>query len=389
MIRGSVLRDAQRGTWTYRHRLPGGGSTTRRGFRLKREAADALARSIWEHWQQGPPPPAYSVAQWVLREIHRKAPGLSPVTLANYKRFHAGYLEASAFGATSLGNLDQAAVARWVAELMARHSNATSVRSVYGALTGQLKGLIRSGQLPHDTFDVVLPARPVTPLRVWTPAQTRAALAGLAGTWHYTPTLVAVTTGLRVGELLALTWDDLQDDAVQVHRSLAWIDGAPVVKQPKSLRGRRRVELYPETVAALEAHRATQRERRAMFPEWDTEGLIFPAQNTGGHWRSGGLSTTWQRRMAHLDVPRLRWHDLRHTHASHLLAAGTDPATVADRLGHALQMTLKVYGHMIPGRQALAVQRGSAYLDLGQPRGQVIELFTAPGGHRGPRGQES
>jgi integrase len=243
---------------------------------------------------------------------------------------------------------------------------------------------VRNGQLPRDCLEVVLPTRAAAPLRVWTPEQTRRALAALAGTWHHVPALVAVTTGLRVGELLALTWDDLVvDDVLQVSRAVAWIDGRAVVKAPKSARSHRRIELYPETVAALDAHKKEQRLRQLNFPEWATDNLIFPARTSGGHWKPQGLSTSWQRRLAHIDVPRLRWHDLRHTHASHLLAAGVDPATVAARLGHSLPVCLRVYGSMIPGRQALAVQRGSAYLDLGQERGQVIPLKTSRA-KRGP-----
>ncbi len=354
--------------WGYVYPLPDGRQRRRGGFARKQDAAQALTAALWESRQNASLPPAYTVAQWIAREIDRKAPGLSPVTASNYRRQLRDYVAGRELGQLPLAQVDQTAVARWVAGLAFK--SPVSVATIWQVVALHLAPLVRRGDLPRDTLDVVLPRRPDTPLRIWTPDQVRRVLDTMDH-WVGTPLLVAVTTGLRVGELLALRWDDYRDGALDVHRSLAWIDGKPQEKDPKVKRSRRRVDLYPDTIAALEGHRARQRERQSELPSWETEGRIFPAHR-GGPWRAQALAYQFQRRIAKIDVPRVRWHDLRHTHASHLVAAGVDPATVAKRLGDTIETVLRTYAHAIPGGQIAAIEKGATYLNLSRPRAEIV-----------------
>jgi integrase len=132
----------------------------------------------------------------------------------------------------------------------------------------------------------------------------------------------------------------------------------------KTARSRRTIDIDPVTVAALKAHRHRQRELRVLVgPGWTDNDLVFCAPD-GRPWHPDSISTAFARMIARLDVPRIRLHDLRHTHATHLLAAGVNVKLVSERLGHAsVAFTLDTYAHVLPGQQAEAAAAAAALVD--------------------------
>lgn len=132
----------------------------------------------------------------------------------------------------------------------------------------------------------------------------------------------------------------------------------------KSDRSRRVVDLDSETVTVLRTHRASQREQRLLIgPGWVEGDYVF-AMVDGRPWHPDVISRTFARAVERSGLPRVRLHDLRHGHATHLLTAGFDPRLVADRLGHSdVAFTLQVYGHVLPGRQAQAAAAVATLVD--------------------------
>jgi integrase len=155
---------------------------------------------------------------------------------------------------------------------------------------------------------------------------------------------LAIFTGMRRSEILGLRWRDVDLDrsTIQVVQTLHQLrDKSFRIEQPKSAAGRRQVKLSPMCVDVLRAHR---RARSTIDPD----ALVFTAR-TGRQYSPDTLSQRFSRivRPAGFDI---RFHDLRHTHASLLLAEGVPVRTVADRLGHSTaQITLDVYAHTLPG----------------------------------------
>ncbi|MGE3444027.1 MAG: tyrosine-type recombinase/integrase [Acidimicrobiia bacterium] len=195
-------------------------------------------------------------------------------------------------------------------------------------------------------------------MTVWSPEDlnfflTQTAEHHLAGLWR-----VAALTGMRRGELCGLRWDcvDLRKGSIRVARTRTTAGKEVVGGEPKTSRGRRIVTLDSETVAALEAlrHRVIERDLVSEGRDGD-DAFVFLNEATGQPLRPDSVSQAWDRLVATLPLPRLRFHDLRHTHATHLLATGADPVLVSRRLGHAnVAFTLSVYGHVLPGRDEQA-----------------------------------
>ena len=178
--------------------------------------------------------------------------------------------------------------------------------------------------------------------------------------------LAAVTTGLRRGELLALRWSDvdLEGATLTVRRSLQTTKRAGLVfKEPKTPRSRRTLTLPARTVRELRAHKSRQAQERLLLGEaYNDAGLVF-AEADGSPVHPDALSKRFQVfREAH--GFKVRFHDLRHTHATLMLKAGEPVKVVADRLGHSTAiLTLDTYAHVLPGMDAGAAERFDKMLD--------------------------
>jgi len=195
--------------------------------------------------------------------------------------------------------------------------------------------------------------------------ETAAILEAAKGSRLYMPVLLAVTTGMRRGEILGLHWKDvdLAADTVTVRCSLEEARGGVRFKEPKTASGRRTLRLLPLTVEALKRHRVEQAENRLrMGPVYEDNGLVV-CREDGRPWRPDRFSTEFILFIDELEIPRVRFHDLRHTHATLLLHQGISPKVVSERLGHSsTSFTLDVYGHVTPVMEEEAVRAVDAAL---------------------------
>jgi len=158
----------------------------------------------------------------------------------------------------------------------------------------------------------------------------------------------AATTGLRQGECLALPWSnvDLERANLRVTQSLEKRRGVARVKQVKN-RQNRRIDLFQFTVEVL-----TQHSEKAYK---SADGLVFCREDSS--FLDGDVVTrSFQRSLKALGLRQIRFHDLRHTHATQLLAAGVPIKVVQERLGHqSAKTTLDLYGHFVPGLQGKVI----------------------------------
>jgi len=172
--------------------------------------------------------------------------------------------------------------------------------------------------------------------------------------------VVAVATGLRMGELFALQWTDIDLEAgrITVRHTLTEVCGKQGLAQPKTDKGRRSVELPKTAVVALEGH------RRSMLRE-GLAGTKFMFTNQQGNWlrRSHFHRQHFKPLLRKAGLPDMRFHDLRHTAATLMLAQGTHAKIVQERLGHSqISVTMDTYSHVLPTMQREAADRFDQYL---------------------------
>ena len=167
----------------------------------------------------------------------------------------------------------------------------------------------------------------------------------------YAQAIVALFTGMRLGEVLALRWlnVDLDGKVIRVREALEETKAHGLqVKAPKTRAGRRDIGLPDIVVDALRDHRRQQLELRMALGagKMPVDALVFPTLE-GGHQAPSDASRAWGLVADGLGMPEITFHGLRHTHASQLIDAGVDIVTISKRLGHASpDVTLRVYAHL-------------------------------------------
>ncbi len=186
-------------------------------------------------------------------------------------------------------------------------------------------------------------------IQPFTPEEARAFLQAIKGERLEALYTLAIATGLRQAELLGLAWTDLDLDEAQltVRTTLQRIDGEFHFVEPKTARSRRTLALPDMVVDVLRAHWGRQiGEMLQAGTEWQESGLVFTAPN-GGPLSDGVVRARFYRILENAGLRRQRFHDLRHSCASLLIATGVGSREVMETLGHStIVLTLNTYGHI-------------------------------------------
>jgi integrase len=172
--------------------------------------------------------------------------------------------------------------------------------------------------------------------------------------------VLALSTGLRQGELLGLKWVDVELESARltVRRALGrTVDGIGFV-EPKTPGSRRSIGLPNIAASALKEHRRRQLEQRLLVgASWRDLDLVFCSQ-IGTPLDGSNLTHRFQRILAAAGLPRRRFHDLRHSAATLLLVQGVSPRVVQELLGHSsVTLTLGTYSHVVPALKREAADR--------------------------------
>jgi integrase len=225
--------------------------------------------------------------------------------------------------------------------------------------------------LNHNPADAVKPPKVErNKMKALDPAETVALLAAFRPTRMFMPVLLGALCGLRRGEVTALRWSAVDLTGAQLSIAESTEQTRAGIRQKETKSGRNRTVALPSLVAEeLRRHRARQAEellRLGVRLGHDTH--VF-AQADGAPIQPNSLTHEFVRILALAKaLPRIRFHDLRHSHATHLLANGVHPKIAQERLGHSsVGITLDLYSHVLPGMQADAAAKVDAALRAVMP----------------------
>jgi integrase len=189
--------------------------------------------------------------------------------------------------------------------------------------------------------------------------QTVTLIDAMRGTRLLVPTMLAVLCGLRRGEVVALKWKnvDLERGRLSVVESAEQVGTRVRYKPPKNGKGRT-LAMSARLVEELRAHRAQQAEELLKVGVRLTNESFVVAQIDGSPIQPDTLTQDWVRKIEKTGLPAYRFHDLRHAHATHMLANGIHPKVASERLGHSkIGITLDLYSHVLPGMEEDAAER--------------------------------
>jgi integrase len=238
--------------------------------------------------------------------------------------------------------------------------SARTVTHMHRVLREALQQAVSWQLLARNPADACRPPKVEhTPMRTYDLVQTAELLAAMRGTRFFIPVVLAVLCGLRRGEIAALRWGqvDLDKGQLAVIQSAEQTRAGVRYKEPKSGRTRT-VALSAIVIEELRAHRIKQAQGLLRLGLRATNATFVCTREDGQPLQPLTLTHDWERKLSKTALPRIRFHDLRHAHATHLLSSGVHPKVASERLGHSkIGITLDLYSHVLPGMQEDAVAR--------------------------------
>jgi len=271
-------------------------------------------------------------------------------------------------GNIRLAKLTTADVQRLYAGRLRAGLAPTTVRHVHGLLHRAMSDALRWDLVVRNVTEAVSPPRRSTPeAKTWDAHQVASVLASAASDDLECLWRLALITGMRRGEILGLRWGDVDYDngSLFVRRTMSRGASSRLEDgEPKTVSGRRRIALPASVLESLRRHRLRQLEYRlAAGPAFKDQMLVF-ANETGGPLHPNTVANRFRKLTLGADVPVIRFHDLRHTCATLMMAQGEHPKVVQERLGHAdVAMTINLYSHVMPDMQREAADRLDATLE--------------------------
>lgn len=360
------------GSWCGQVRLTGQRKTV---YGKTRAEVQRKIRAIVADAEQGimPAPERLTVATYLERWLADDVSRLDQYTIKNYGIYVRLHIVPK-LGTIKLAQLQPAHVQGLYAAMQTSGLAPKTIRNAHGVLRAALGRAVTWGLVPRNVAALATPPRAQSPeFRTLTAEEAKHLGRTTQGNRWAPMLLLALTTGLRQGELLGLKWGDIDFAAgvLQVRRQYER-DGA--FSAPKAS-SQRRLDLAPDEVRALEIQRAAQGQDRERYGDrYIDQDLVF-STHKGRPLMHRNVFREFKRLLQKAALPNIRFHDLRHTNATLLLGQGAHPKVVQERLGHSqVGITLNTYSHVLPGLGREAIERLGAALHNGERDGTTVSI---------------
>jgi integrase len=311
-----------------------------------------------------------TVGQYLTVWLETVKPTIRPRTWKRYAELMNRHA-LPVLGKVPLAKLTAQQVQRLYSAKLEEGLSSTTVHHLHAVLHRALSQAERLGLVGRNVCDLVdVPRMREREMHVLDREHVRRLLDAARGDRLEALYVLAVTTGMRQGELLALRWKDIDVDhgTVQVRATLQRTkeDGYRLAA-PKTRQSRRQITLTTAARDALKIHRARQAEERlAVGPAWEGTHDLVSLDVTGRPLSGIQLTrAAFYSLLQRAGLPHIRFHDLRHTAATLLLGRGVNPKIVSEMLGHAtIAITLDIYSHVLPTMQQSAAAEMDAALGM-------------------------
>lgn len=324
--------------------------------RTQREIQEKLAAGLRSH-RQGMPSTSdrLTVSQYLDSWLEETAkPTVRPRTFQSYSEIVRLHLNAE-LGRISLAKLSPQDVQKLINRKLASGLSSRRVQYIHAVLRRALVQAEKWGLVARNVAKLVnAPRVDQSEIEPFTPDEARLFVRAVQGERMEALYVLAIATGLRQAELLGLSWKDVDMDSstLTVRSTLQRIDGEFQLLEPKTARSRRTLALPEMVIDGLKAHRGRQfGEMLLAGPAWQDLDLVFTALD-GGPLSDRVVRGRFYRILEGAGLRRQRFHDLRHSCASLMIAQGVQSREVMETLGHStIVMTLNRYAHIFQEAQ--------------------------------------
>jgi integrase len=359
---GSITKRKD-GRWMARYTVHTAKGPKRRHIygRTRQEVAAKLAKAMAD--RDGGvelDPSRVTMSEYLQRWLKDSVKGnVRPITFESYERLVRVHM-VPALGHVKLKALSPAHLQGFYRDRLDAGLSPCTVQRLHAVIHRALKQALRWGLVPRNVSEATdPPTAQRKEIRPLTPEQVRTLLKAAQGDRLEALYVLAITTGLRQGELFGLKWEDVDLAAgrLSVRRTLTTPKGGRRLGPPKRSKSRRSVKLTARAVEALRVHRERQlKEREKLAELWQDHAFIFATQVGTPLNRHNYFRRCFKPMLQKAGLPHtVRFHDLRHTCATLLLSKNVNPKVVQELLGHAnISQTMDTYSHVLPDMQERA-----------------------------------
>ena len=264
-------------------------------------------------------------------------------------------------GERRFGELSAAEIQGLYGELLNRKLSPRTIRYTHSVLFSALRQAVRwKLLLTNPAEEVYLPRHSRRRFTVFDVEQAKQFIAAISGHRYQVLFALAMTTGMRPSEYLALTWSDidLEHGCVSVSKTLQHREKSWFFEDTKRERSRRTIKLQSWVIALVRSLK-----EKAIAAGAKAKDMVFTSERAGPIHEAKLVERHFKPLLVSAGLPNIRLYDLRHTAATLALAAGVSPKVVSEQLGHAsVAFTLEVYSHVLPHMQDEAAMKVEALL---------------------------
>lgn len=331
-----------------------------RGFKTKRDAEKALAlieADVYKGTYFEPSSIAYK--EHLLDWYKSKKNSINIQTAGTYDSIiHHRILPS--LGHESLSSLTPIHLQNYVNELNDEGLASATIKKIYNIIKSSLDYAVNMELLPSNPIKKIqLPKDKKTEMTVWEVAEMKIFLKVAKKDRFYIAFHLAITTGMRRGEILGLRWKD-----IDFHKGVLYVrqtlskDGKQFIAGAKTASSVRSITLPNETLLTLQTHKVgISKERLKYGPDYMDHDLVV-CTTKGTPVNPNNLKRTYNTLIKEAGVTKIRFHDLRHSHATMLLEQGVHAKVISERLGHSnIKTTLDIYSHVLPNMQEEAANQ--------------------------------
>lgn len=381
------FRKHENGTWEYRIRYKDRMTNkyrekSKRGFKTKKEAQLAAAKVEMELEQYGFSGDGNELVKNYFEDwlVTFKKPKLKPITYSVQER-NVRLNIIPRWGNYKLKELSRIEYQKWINELIEKYSEGT-IRRIHSIMSSALHDAVHEFRILRENpiSRISIPRKEKkNKINYFTIEQLERFLQELRKPVKHAKykesiqyevlfTLMA-KTGLRIGEALALTWDDIdfKNKTLKVNKTLVYpLNSTPYLSTPKTKKSIREIKLDDKTIQLLKKHKINRNEMYLRYPNYQKpkDNIVFH-QHEGRWLRTNVVREYFKVTCKRAGLPVLSPHALRHSHAVHLLEAGADIKYVSERLGHAsIKTTADTYLHITKKIESDALDKYQRYINL-------------------------
>lgn len=329
------------------------------GYSTKKEAQRVLAEKVVQMNNGIPEPSKDTLKSYLLQWLEDKRTQIRPGTLRSYAWIVNKHIIPN-IGHLPLADIKPQHIQALYRKLQSPPINLSSqsVLNAHRILVQALNLAVNWDLLQKNAAKVVRPPRPDSEeMRVWNKEELTEFLRSTEQSRYHIAYVILSATGMRLGEALGLKWSDIdfQRSKIKVQRALAYTGKGYEIQRPKTKSGVRNIDVPPNVLKQLLVHKEKQAVEQSKAQElWEANDWVV-ASVLGRPIQQHNIRMQFHKSVQRAGLPRIRMHDLRHTHATLLLEKGVHPKSVQERLGHSdVSLTLNTYSHVSPSLQEAA-----------------------------------